>query len=204
MNLKVNFLYNSPIVLSFFFISLFALFLSEITKGKSNNQFFSTYRDSIFHPLMYVRLITHIFGHDGWSHFRNNFVMILLTGPALEEKYGSINLLIMILINAILTGIIHNLLKRNRLLGASGVSFMFILLSSFVNIEQKSIPITLILIFIFYVIDEIKDLFSRKKDHVSHMGHLIGSVCGIVFGFYFLQYNSFDHLFDLIKNLFIS
>lgn len=191
--------YNSKVILSFFFISLFVLILNKITKGKTNNHLFCTYRESIFNPLMYVRLITHIFGHENWSHFRNNFIMILLVGPALEEKYGSINLIIMIAMNAIITGIIHNLLKKTKLLGASGISFMFILLSSFANINE-GIPITLLLIILFYVFDEIKDLFT-KKDNISHLGHMIGAILGIAFGFYFLKYNSFKELWQWLQTL---
>ena len=103
----------------------------------------------------------------------------------IEEKYGSLNLLIMILITALSTGVINSLVSKNRVLGASDIVFMFIVLSSFVNIHSGKIPVTLILILIFYVIDEIKDgLF--KKDNVSHLGHLIGAICGCIYGFYIL------------------
>lgn len=200
MDIHFHFLYNSYVVLTFFFISLIALYLDKQTKGKINQLFFSCYRSSILDPLTYVRLFGHIFGHVDWTHFKNNFLIILLIGPTLEEKYGSINLLIMILITAFITGIIHNFFKKTMLLGASGVSFMLILLSSFVNIKEGSVPLTLVLICLFYVIDEIRDgLF--KKDHVSHLGHLIGAICGIGFGFYFLEYDSFSYLWDMIKAL---
>ena len=86
-------------------------------------------------------------------------------------------------------------------MGASGIAFMFILLSSFVNIEAGRVPITLILICLFYVIDEIKDGLV-KKDRVSHLGHCIGAVCGVLFGFYFLKYNSFVELWEMFKALF--
>ena len=201
MDINIHFIYNSYVILTFFFISLIALYLSKTSKGKSNNLLFSCYRSSVLKPLSYVRLITHIFGHVDWEHFRNNFLIILLIGPTLEEKYGSINLLIMILITALITGIIHILLKNTKLLGASGTAFMMILLSSFVNIKEGTIPLTLVLICLFYVIDEIKDGLL-KKDHVSHLGHIIGALCGIGFGFYFLKYDSFVHLWEVIKTLF--
>ena len=51
-------------------------------------------------PLTYVRLFTHVFVHSNWSHFRNNFLTILLIGPMIEEKYGTMNLLYMFLITA--------------------------------------------------------------------------------------------------------
>ena len=70
--------YNSVVILTFFFISLIALILNYITKGKSNNVLFSSYRSSLLKPLTYVRLVTHIFGHADWNHFMNNFLYILL------------------------------------------------------------------------------------------------------------------------------
>lgn len=183
----INYLsYNSVIILSFFFISLFALILNYLTKGKSNILLFSSYRSSIFNPLTYLRLITHIFGHASWSHFMNNFLYILLIGPMIEEKYGSINLIIMILSTAVITGILNILFSKKRILGASGIVFMLIILSSFVNITTGKIPVTLILICIFYVVNEIiSGIF--KKDDISHIGHLIGAVCGFVFGFYIFK-----------------
>lgn len=180
----INYLqYNSVLILSYFFISFIVLILSWITNKKSDILLFSSYRSSLFNPLTYVRFFTHILGHDSWKHFSSNFLYILLIGPMIEEKYGTINLLIMIIITAGITGIINSILSKNRILGASGIVFMFIILSSFVNIETGKIPLTLILIFIFYIVNEILDgLF--KKDNVSHLGHLIGAICGFIFGFY--------------------
>ena len=177
--------YNSPVVLTFFFISFFVLILNKITKGISNTLLFSTYRSSIFSPLTYIRLFTHCLGHINWSHFMNNFLYILLIGPMLEEKYGSLNILIMILITALVTGIINSIIGKYQLLGASGMVFMFIILSSLVNLQSGKIPITLILIFIFYIANEIiAGIF--KKDNVSHLGHIIGAICGCIYGFYIL------------------
>lgn len=175
--------YNSVLILSYFFISFIVLILSMMTKKATNDLLFSSYRSSLFNPLTYVRLFTHILGHDNWKHFSSNFLYILLIGPMIEEKYGTVNLLAMILVTALIIGVINSIVSKNKILGASGIVFMFIILSSFVNIESGRIPITLILIFIFYIVNEIMDgLF--KKDNVSHLGHLIGAVCGFVFGFY--------------------
>lgn len=178
--------YNSVVILSFFFISLFALILNYLTKGKSNKTLFSSYRSSFLNPMTYVRLVTHIFGHADWNHFMNNFLYILLIGPMIEEKYGSINLIIMILVTAVITGILNSLFSKKRILGASGIVFMLIVLSSFVNLTSGKVPITLILICVFYVVNEIiSGIF--KKDDISHMGHLIGAVCGFIFGFYIFK-----------------
>lgn len=171
--------YNSNVILTYFFISLGVLLLSNLTKGKSNH-FFSSGRSNMFNPLTYF---THVLGHQNYNHFRNNFLYILLIGPMIEEKYGSINLLKMILITSIVTAIINMIVSKKQILGASGIVYMLILLSSLVNFEAGKVPLTLILIFIFYIVTEIKDgLF--KKDNISHLGHLIGAICGFIMGYY--------------------
>lgn len=176
------FQYNSIVILTYFFLSLLVLWLKNLTNNKSN-KLFSSGRDSIFNPLTYIKMFTHILGHSNYNHFKNNFLYILLIGPMIEEKYGSINLLTMIIITSFITALINIIISKKQILGASGIVYMLILLSSLVNIETGKIPITLILIFIFYIITEIKDgLF--KKDNISHLSHLIGAVCGFIYGFY--------------------
>lgn len=101
----------------------------------------------------------------------------------IEEKYGSINLLKMILLTAFITGLINAILSKNSIQGGSGISFMTILLSSLVNIQSGKIPLTLILIFFFFVASEVIDGIF-KKDNISHLSHLIGAICGLIYGYY--------------------
>lgn len=194
MELVNYFQYNSVLILTFFFASFAVLILKYITLGKSNDLLFSSYRSSLLNPFTYIRLFTHILGHSDWKHFSGNFLYILLIGPMIEEKYETMNLLIMILITAGVTGIINHLSGKKKILGASGIVFMFIILSSFVNIEAGKIPITLILIFIFYIVNEILDGIF-KDDNVSHVGHIIGAICGCVFGFMYFQNSNFLQIF---------
>ncbi len=177
--------YNSVLILSYFFISLIALILNAFTSGSANRVLFSSYRSSPLNPLTYVRLITHALGHTGWTHFSSNFLTMLLIGPMIEEKYGTMNLLIMMLITAGITGIINTIISKKAILGASGNVFMLIILGSMVNLVAGKIPLTLVLIFIFYIVNEIiSGIFI--KDNVSHMGHIVGAICGIIFGFYWM------------------
>ncbi len=179
------FSYNSVVILSFFFISLLALLLNRITHGKANRKLFSSERTHLLNPFTYIRLVTHIFGHDSWEHFMSNFMYILLIGPMIEEKYGSINLIKMIALTAIVTGLINMIFSKNkRILGSSGIAFMLIILSSFVNMKAGKIPITLVLIILCYIMTEVKAGLFNKKDNVSHISHLIGAVCGGIYGFY--------------------
>ncbi len=191
MELIDYFQYNSILILTYFFLSVGTLILKYITLGKSNILLFSSYRSSIFNPLTYIRLFTHVLGHENWRHLSNNFVYILLIGPMLEEKYGTYNLLIMILITAFVIGVINSIFGNKRILGASGIVYMFIVMSSFVNIQAGKVPITLILIFIFYIANEIIDGIF-KEDNISHLGHIIGAICGCILGYLYYMLGNFN------------
>lgn len=175
--------YNAPVILTYFFICLIILMIDKLCKGKFSATFFTTYKnDSLLNPLTYFKLISHSLGHADWDHLYSNFIKILLIGPLIEEKYGSINLLIAMILTSSIIGIVNKILGKGGILGASGVAYMLILLSSFVNMENGKIPITLTLIILFFVVDEVIKLFRRKKDGVSHLGHITGAICGIILG----------------------
>lgn len=178
-----KFQYNATVILSFFFICLIILIIDKIMRGKFSTMFFSSGRnDSLLNPLTYFKLISHSLGHSNWDHLYSNFLKILLIGPLIEEKYGSYQLLIMMIITSLIIGIINRLFSKNRILGASGIAYMLIVLCSFVNIEDGKIPLTLVLILLFFVVDEIINLLRRKKDGVSHLGHVTGAICGLILG----------------------
>ena len=182
---KIQFDYNSKVILSYFFLSMIAWILNIISAGKSNKLLFSSYRSSPFNPLTYIRMFTHTIGHINLDHLINNFLIILLIGPMIEEKYGSINLLIMFLITAFVTALYNIIFKNYKVCGASDNVYMLIMLSSFSNITEGKIPLTLILITLFYISKEIKDSIFKGNEKVSHISHILGALCGLVFGFYF-------------------
>lgn len=174
--------YNAPVVLTFAIISMVALILDQITDGQVNQLLFSVYRAPADNFFFYFRLFGHSMGHASWAHFSGNMMLFLLLGPILEEKYGSKNLLFMIITTAIVSGLACILFFKNvALLGASGIVFMMIILTSASCIKDKKIPLTMILILIIYLGAEIWDgLFA--KDNISQLTHIIGGICGAVFG----------------------
>lgn len=181
-----KFQYNSPVVLTFALVSFFTLLLGELTRGWTTYTFFTTYRSSPLNLLTYVRLFGHVLGHGSLSHYTGNMLLILLLGPVLEEKYGSKNLLIMISLTAVVTSIVNNIFLSTGLLGASGIVFMMIILASMASAKEGRIPLTLIVAIIVYIGDEVvSGLFTQ--DNISQLTHIIGGVCGGVFGKFFLQ-----------------
>ena len=178
---KISF--NSPVILGFTLICFAALILNTITGGLANRLIFSVYRSSMLNPLTYIRFIGHIFGHSGWQHFIGNIMLILVIGPLLEEKYGFRNILAVILSTALITGIIHFMFfPHTMLLGASGVVFALILLSSFVSIKEGEIPMTFILVTVIYIGQQIfEGIFVN--DNISNLTHIIGGITGAGMGY---------------------
>lgn len=197
--MKISFDYNSPVIITYLIISIIAWLLNCITKGKSNKLLFTSYRSSIFNPLTYIRLFTHSIGHLDLSHLIHNFLFILLIGPMIEEKYGSVNLLIMLLITSLVIGLFNTIFSNFSITGASGNVYMLIVLSSFSNISEGKIPITLVLILVFYIISEFTSRIFEGNKKTYHTGHLLGALCGIGFGFYFLYFKTFPFIQYMIK-----
>jgi len=188
MNILKKIQYNSPVILSYALLSLIVLGISSLTDGVSNILLFSVYRAPPTDPLTYVRVMGHVLGHAHLNHYFGNFLLILLIGPILEEKYGSVPLLVMMIITSIITGVIFLLVSSStRLLGASGIVFMLILLSSFVNLKRGRIPLTLILVIIAYIGREVVQGFTATasdNNNISYLTHVIGGLCGAVLGFF--------------------
>lgn len=180
-HLRISF--NSPVVLGFTFICFGALILNLVTSGASNDYLFSVYRSSLLNPLTYFRFVGHIFGHTGWEHFMGNIMLILIVGPLLEEKYGSSNMIFVMLSTALITGLVNFIFFPHiQLLGASGVVFALILLSSFVSIKEGYVPLTFILVALVYIGQQVFDgLFVR--DNISNLTHIIGGFVGAGIGF---------------------
>ena len=180
---KIVIRFNAPVILTFALLSLLALLLGNWTNGAATHQYFSVYRSSLSDPLTYVRFIGHVLGHADYEHYMGNMLLLLLVGPGLEEKYGSGTMVWMILVTALVTGLVHFVFfPDSALLGASGVVFMMIVLSSFTAMRRGEIPVTLILVVIFYLGGEIMDgLF--KKDNISQITHIVGGLCGLICGF---------------------
>ena len=177
--------YNSPVILTFSIVVVLIHVFSEFTSIDVSKHFFTIYDPmSIKDPIAYFRLFSHILGHANWSHLTGNLTLVLLLGPILEERYGSRTVLIMILATALITGFVHiavPLFDNMGLRGASGIVFMLIVLSSFVNVKRGTIPLTFILIATLYLGKEVVNVL--QNDNISQMAHIVGGALGSFFGF---------------------
>ena len=171
--------FNSPVVLTFVIISLAAMGANYLTAGLSNKLLFMTYHTSLASPMTYVRFFTHVFGHMGWSHYISNMMYMLLLGPMLEEKYGSRAMIEVILITGLMAGLVNWLLfPTTALCGASSVVFAFILMTSFTSFKEGEIPLTVILVAVIFIGQQV-----YVADNISNMAHIVGGIVGAVAGY---------------------
>jgi membrane associated rhomboid family serine protease len=181
---KLRFRYNAPVILSYALLCAIVLLIDQLTGGTFIAAFFTLPATFDSHSLLsWVRLVSYVIGHANWNHLISNFSFILLIGPVLEEKYGSLPLFLMMLVTALATAVLNILIMHTGLYGASGIVFMLILLSSFTNIRQGEIPITFILIVALYIVREFVN--ALHPDTVSQLAHIAGGLIGGLFGFLF-------------------
>ena len=175
--------FNAPAILTFTGLCVIARILSMLTGGASDKLLFSVYRSSMLDPLTYVRCFTHVLGHASWDHLLGNLMYILILGPMIEEKYGTRNTALVIAVTAAVTGIINMAFFPGvMLLGASGVVFAMILMASITTTEDRTIPVTFILVAVLYLGQQIwQGLF--QKDSISQMAHIAGGAVGSAAGF---------------------
>jgi membrane associated rhomboid family serine protease len=188
MSFKVT--YNSPVILTFTLLSFIVLlidtYVTDLTGLLALPGNFSWSS-----PGDYLRLFTYTFVHAGrdfkmqtdFSHFVGNFMLILLIGPVLEEKYGATKLILMMVVTAAVTGILNALISNHGIIGASGLAFMMIVLGSFSNYRKGDLPMTFIIICIFFLGNEIVSAFGN--DQISQFAHLMGGMIGGAFGFHY-------------------
>lgn len=175
--------YNAPVVLTFALLAFLVHLASTWTGGALAAQYFAALPEFDYRSFWsWFRLVSHVLGHKDMAHLASNFAVILLIGPILEEKHGGKALFIMILITSLVTGVLNTLFFNTGLMGASGVVFMMILLGSFANHKPGEIPLTFLLVVGLYLAGEVTAAFA--EDGVSQFAHILGGLCGTVFGFW--------------------
>ncbi len=180
---KLKITFNAPVTLGFVIMCFIATLLGVISQERITQSVFMTYHSSLTNPMTYVRFITHIFGHSGWSHFIGNASYLLLLGPMLEEKYGSNELIEVIGITAIATGLVNYIFFWNvGLCGASGIVFAFIILASFTGFKEGEIPLTFILVAVIFIGQQVYEGIAVQND-ISNMAHIVGGIVGAVIGY---------------------
>ena len=176
--MKISF--NAPFTLTFTILATLIYFLF-IEHNIFSDIFILQGRVKIDDWHWYAGTLFYTLGHADFNHLVGNFMFILLLGPIVENHYGTRKLILMVIITAILTSVIHVLFWDHNIIGASGIVFMLIILSALIPSRGKEIPLTFVLIIILYIGKEILGSFSH--DNISHFAHISGGILGALLGF---------------------
>lgn len=175
-NIKLE--YNAPVVLTFALISTAIFFMDQILPLDIIGNYF-VYRGG-YGLLDILRMLLCPMGHGSMEHLMGNMTLLLLIGPMIEEKYTSSVVFILMVATTVLIGLTQMIFFNTGILGASGIVFMMIILSSFTNMKKDRIPVTFILVVILFLGKEVYNgLFVNNQ--VSELAHILGAVVGMVY-----------------------
>jgi membrane associated rhomboid family serine protease len=117
-------------------------------------------------------MFTWTLAHGGMTHLLSNFVVILLAGPLLEDRFGSFRMLAVLVTASVLVGLAHCILDPgDALIGASGTVFCLIMLTAMLAGRLGTIPLTMLLVAARYLGRELVGLFAN--DGISQTAHII-------------------------------
>jgi membrane associated rhomboid family serine protease len=128
-----------------------------------------------------LSLCTWTLAHGGMTHLLSNFVVILLAGPLLEDRFGSLRMLAVLVTASVLVGLAHCILDPgDALIGASGTVFCLIMLTAMLAGRSGTIPLTVLLVAALYLGRELVGLFAN--DGISQTAHILGAALGMILG----------------------
>lgn len=155
-----KFLYDAPVtvtvalltltlfIIDSFFIKtpVIATFLSSPTSSSGASAFsFSSVK-------CILSLFFHIFSYFDLNLLLCDVVFILLLGPFMEERYGSLIIGIMIFVASLFSGVLNACFCKEVASGAGSIVFMLILLNVLVSVSKKTVSLSSVfalLVFIF-------------------------------------------------------
>lgn len=187
--LKLKFQYDSPVMLTFAFISLIIFVLDTFAfKGKLKDVWLitPTVADGAF-PFAFsdfrsiIRLFIHVFGYGDNYILLCNLIFILLLGPQMEERYGSVIIGIMIFVAALFSGVLNACFCQNPVCGAEPVVFMLILLWTMMHLSRSKISASAVAVIALFIA-----MLVFRKNPNGVVGVVIvaaGGLCGSLFAF---------------------
>ena len=185
-------IYDAPATLTFAFICviLFAADTFLLKGALSKNYLCSPTTASgsaafqASSPLSYLRLVLYSFGAASASTLVCNMIFVLLLGPSMEERYGTVVIAIMMTVCILFSGVLTACFSKTSLTGCSAVIFMMIFLNSFVSLSKKKIPVSFVVVFFLFIFREIFELGAVSvAEGIKIIINIAGGLCGSLFAF---------------------
>jgi rhomboid protease GluP len=94
-----------------------------------------------------MALLTWTFAHGDLTHYLSNVVVILLVGPLIEDRYGSLRMLGILAAASVIVGLAQCVTDPGgALIGASGTVFCLIMMTATLAGRTGAIPVTVLLV----------------------------------------------------------
>ena len=204
-NLNIKVAYDAPVTLSFVIVCAL-IFLLNIILAKSGKSLglekllaSPTSQAGVLpfivkQPVSYLRLLLYIFGSQtgglvsgvadgvfsgGASVLFTNLILIMLLGPAMEERYGSVIIGIMIFVSALFSGVLNACFCEASLVGSVPVVSMMIFLNAFMSFSKKKFPLSFTAVMVFFVLLQIASGAGAVRIIIC----IAGGLCGSLFAF---------------------
>lgn len=186
IKMKLN--YDAPVTIIFTLLSVLLFVLDWfLLKNKLNSTILITptcdgeFQFSFKSFFSYLRLFLYVFGSGEALSFFAKLVIISLLGSAMEERYGSMVIGIMIFVATIFTGVLSACCCKLPFSGSDAVVFMLILLDMLFHISKKAISVSSALATCLFIACQ----FIQKNPNgtVGVLIILAGGLCGSLFAF---------------------
>ena len=175
---------DSPVTLCHFGAGFLVLLTKPIWATRISRHLFSTASrgeivSAVLHPTKWRTLLVTMFrvfssslGHSSWRHFQGNMSLLLLMGPGIEHRFGSVDTTVMVLVANAADQLYNFVFSPNVIgTGASGVVFMFMVMSALIAADdhERRVPIVFFLVVATRIPAEVTGLLDRKTN-TSHTG----------------------------------
>ena len=192
-NLNIKVAYDAPVTLTFVIVCAIIFLLNMLLTKSGKAEGLQGVLASptaqtgslpfiVKQPLSYLRLLFYIFGSEvagGASLLFTNLILIMLLGPAMEERYGSVIIGIMIFVSALFAGVLNACFSGASLVGAVPIVCMMIFLNAFMSFSKKKFPLSFAAVMVFFVLLQ---TFSGAWA-VQIIICIAGGLCGSLFAF---------------------
>lgn len=177
--------YNAPVSLTLALLSLLALALGELTDGWATQNLFSFYKSALTDYLTYPRAIFHVLGNTDLTVCTSNIILLLVIGPAAEERFGSVKVLTAVLLTAIAGAlVVWFVYPEASIMGARSLLFMMMILAGFASARSGSVPITLVLILLLFIGREVVETLSAGMS-LQTLTDIAAGAVGLLLGLAF-------------------
>jgi len=130
--------------------------------------------------------ITSMFMHAGMGHFTGNMMVFLMLSPAVEKSYGKLNYIMALLFTGIVDYLFQTYVAHVMAIGLSGFVFALYMMNCFIPDNRNGISICGIVLLFIYGSRELGGIMNN--DGISHSGHLLGLVTGLIYAILYAQY----------------